>query len=168
MMSYIFYSFVKVGAKQQDEDETARIVSLMLKIVFGFFLTIGSTFTAGMSAMLPMEERKGGLRHMMHLFGLNSFQYFFGMVLGDLCIVLIPSVVCSFILLILDDIMSRDYVPEFFCLFWAFGCTLNVMSYGFSHVFSNPDTGIKYISMIYSLGFFIGPLVLWAIIAGVA
>lgn len=89
------------------------------------------------------------------------------MSLGDACIVCLPAILCSFILLIFDDIMNRSYVPEFFFLYWFFGCTLNNMSYLFSHIFQNPDTGIKYISMIYSLGFFIGPLVVWSIIAGI-
>jgi len=163
MMAYIFYSFVKVIASEIGQVE--RIIPLMLKIVFGFVLTIGSTFTAGMSAILPMEENKGGLRHMMHLFGLNSFQYFFGMLLGDLCIVAIPPCLCAAVLMVFDDIMEREYVPEFFLLFWIFGCTLNTFSYLFSHIFNNPETGIKYISMIYSLGFLIGPLVIWGIFA---
>ena len=164
MMSYIFYSFVKVTATGRGAD-LSTVVPMMLKIVFGFFLTIGSTFTAGMSAIVPMEERKGGLRHMMHLFGLNSLEYFIGMAFADLLIVFIPPAFCSIILLIFDDIMANEHVPEFLPLFWIFGCTLNIFSYLFSHLFSNPETGIKYISLLYSLGFFFGPLVLWAILA---
>ena len=164
MMAFIFYSLVKVIATGQNAD-VDRIVPLMLKVVFGFFLTIGSTFTAGMSANLPMEEKKGGLRHMMHLFGLNSLQYWTGTWLGDALIVAIPPTVIAVVLLVFDDIMERHYVPEFFILFWMFGNTLNTISYLFSHIFSSPETGIKYISLIYSLGFLIGPLVLWSIFA---
>ena len=102
---------------------------------------------------------------MMHLFGLNSLEYFIGMALADLLIVFIPPAFCSIILLIFDDIMSNEHLPEFLPLFWIFGCTLNIFSYLFSHLFSNPETGIKYISLLYSLGFFFGPLVLWAILA---
>lgn len=138
----------------------------MLKVLFGFLLAIGSSFTAGMSAILPMEERKGGLRHMMHLFGLNSFQYWLGMALADLVIVLIPAAICSVLLLFFSEIMDIEVVGEFFLLFWFFGCSLNIYSYAFSHIFNNPETGIKYISMIYSIGLFIGPLVVWAIVAG--
>lgn len=57
----------------KDEEALDTVVPLVLKVMFGFFLTIGYTFTAGLSAVVPMQERKGGLRHMMHLFGLNSF-----------------------------------------------------------------------------------------------
>jgi len=71
-MAYIFYSFVKVIASGKNAQMDV-IVPIMLKVIFSFFLTIGSTFTAGMSAILPMEEKKGGLRHMMNLFGLDSF-----------------------------------------------------------------------------------------------
>jgi len=103
---------------------------------------------------------------MMHLFGLNSFQYWLGMALADLVIVLIPASICSILLLFFDEIMDTEVVGEWFFLFWIFGCSLNIYSYLFSHIFSNPETGIKYISMIYSIGLFIGPLVVWAIVVG--
>ncbi len=96
--------------KLKGEDGTTdidKIVALVLKIIFGFFLTIGSTFTAGMSSILPMEEKNVGLRHMMHLFGLNSWTYWIGMFIADMIIVLIPAVVCVMMLLVFDDIMER-------------------------------------------------------------
>jgi len=77
--------------------------------------------------------------------------------------VFIPPVISAIVLLIFTDIIDIENVPEFFILFWIFGCTLNTFSYLFSHIFNDPETGIKYISMIYSLGFLIGPLVLWGI-----
>jgi hypothetical protein len=71
MICFIFYSIIRAVVK--DPEDLGVIVPLMLKICFGFFLTLGSTFTAGITALVPMQERKGGLRHMMYLFGLNSF-----------------------------------------------------------------------------------------------
>ena len=44
---------------------------------------------------------------------------------------------------------------------------MNVLSYVWSHVFSDPDTGIKYLSLIYVFGFFIGPIVATSIIAAI-
>ena len=114
-----------------------------------------------------MEEKNVGLRHMMHLFGLNSVTYWIGMFIADMLIVAIPAVVCVMMLLVFDDIMDREFTGEFFLLLWVYGCTLNVFSYAFSHIFKDPDTGIKYISMIYSVGFFLGPLVGWLIIGGI-
>ena len=137
----------------------------MLKIFFGFFLTIGMTFTAGMSAIIPMEERKGGLRHMQHLFGLNSLEYFTGMFLGDAIISGISATIIAIILICYRDIIELEYVPHMFLLFWVFGCTLNTFSYFFSHVFSDPQTGIKYIALVYSVGLLIGPLVATTLIA---
>jgi len=176
MLSFILYSFIKVGVRAAEEraeqkrvvgvsEEDIRVlemdktVQLMLKISFGFLLSLGSTFTAGKSAILPMEERKVGLRHMMHLFGLNSFEYFFGLGLADLLINLAPALLCSIILLAFDEVMERKYVPEFLLLFWVFGESLTVFSYAFSHVFGNPETGIRYISMVFIFGLLIGPLV---------
>jgi len=70
-MCFIFYSIIKAVVK--DPETLDSTVPLILKIIFGFFLTLGYTFTAGMTAAVPMQEKKGGLRHMMYLFGLNSF-----------------------------------------------------------------------------------------------
>ena len=70
MMCFNFYSITKSIVKDPEALKTA--VPLILKIFFGFFLTIGYTFIAGRSAILPMQENKIGLRHMMHLFGVNT------------------------------------------------------------------------------------------------
>lgn len=71
MMCFIFYSIMKSVIK--DPEIVDAVIPLVLKGFFGFFLTLGYTFTAGVSAILPMKEKKDGLRHMMYLFGLNSF-----------------------------------------------------------------------------------------------
>ena len=38
-----------------------------------------------------------------------------------------------------------------------FLCSLNVLSYLFAHIFDNPETGSKYMSLIYIFGLFIAP-----------
>ena len=48
-----------------------------------------------------------------------------------------------------------------------FGCAMNMFSYLFTHLFSNPETAVKYLSLVYSLGLFIGPLIVTSIIAGI-
>jgi len=53
--------------------------------------------------MVPMQEKKGGLRHMMHLLGLNSFQYFLGLNIADFIICLFPVTLASLILLGFGD-----------------------------------------------------------------
>lgn len=103
---------------------------------------------------------------MMHLFGLNSFQYFFGMAIADLIIVLIPATLASTGLLIFDQIMIQENVWEFWVVFMFFGCTMNKFAYLFTHIFSDPDTAIKYLSMIFIFGLFIGPVILSMIITG--
>lgn len=165
MMCFCFYTITRSVVK--DPEDIKEVIPIMLKVIFGIFLTIGYTFTAGMSAILPMKERQGGLRHMMHLFGLNSFQYFFGMAIGDWIIITVPATVASLLVLCFEDIMQRQYVWEFWLIFMFFGCSMNVFSYLFSHLFGNPDTGVKYISLIYSLGLLIIPLIVTSVIAGI-
>ena len=71
MMCFIFYTIIRSIVK--DPEDVEEVIPIVIKIIFGIFLIIGYSFTAGMTAIIPMTEKKGGLRHMMHLFGPNSF-----------------------------------------------------------------------------------------------
>ena len=163
-MCFVFYTIVRSIVK--DPEDVEEVIPIMLKVIFGVFLTIGYTFTAGMVAVIPMKEKQGGLRHMMHLFGLNSFEYFLGMAIADWIIVMVPATVCCIIILCFDEIMLAENVWEFWIVFMLFGCAMNNFSYLFTHLFSNPDTAVKYLSLVYSLGLFIGPLIIVSIIGG--
>ena len=44
---------------------------------------------------------------MMHLFGLNSFEYFLGMAIADWIIVTVPATIACILLLAFDEIMER-------------------------------------------------------------
>jgi len=89
------------------------------------------------------------------------------MMIADWIIVLLPACCYALLLLAFEDIMDRSHVPEFFIVFLFFGCAMNVLSYTLSHLFTDPDTGIKYLSLLYVFGFFIGPIVATSIIAGI-
>ena len=89
------------------------------------------------------------------------------MVIADWIIVLIPACCYSLLLLAFEDIMARAQIPEFFIVFLFFGCAMNVLSYSLSHLFTDPDTGIKYLSLLYVFGFFIGPFIITSIIAAI-
>ena len=66
MMSFQFYSIMRTVLDEIGED-LDKILAQIIKFIFVIFLTMGSTFTAGMTANAPMEEKKQGLRHMMRL-----------------------------------------------------------------------------------------------------
>jgi hypothetical protein len=70
-------------------------------------MILSYSITAGMAAVLPLKEKKGGLRHMMKLFGLNSFEYWFGMLMADFIIVLVPAVAATIGLLTNDLLMDQ-------------------------------------------------------------
>ena len=52
MMCFTFYSIIRSVVK--DPDDVKETVPIALKITFTIFLVIGYTFTAGMTAVLPM------------------------------------------------------------------------------------------------------------------
>ena len=52
MMCFTFYSIIRSVVKEpEDVEET---IPIALKICFTLFIVLGYTFTAGMSAVLPM------------------------------------------------------------------------------------------------------------------
>jgi hypothetical protein len=173
MMIFVLYSIMKAaGPDKEEKPEDAEeyeeeTIPMILRWMFSTIMILSYSITAGMAAVLPLKEKKGGLRHMMKLFGLNSFEYWFGMLIADFIIVLVPAIVASIALLMHDLLMEREYVPEFFVNFVLFVTAINCFSYLFSHAFSDPDTAIKNLSLIYMFGLFIGPLVLTSILSAV-
>ena len=163
IMCFCFYTIIRSIVK--DPEEVEELVPLILKIIFGLMLTMNYTYTAGMSATTPMKEKQGGLRHMMHLFGLRSIEYFLGMAIADWIIIVVPATVASLLILIFDEIMLPEYVWEFWVLFMFFGCAMNVASYLFTHLFNSPETAIRYLSMIYGMALFFFPIAITAVIA---
>ena len=173
IMIFVLYSILKATVPDEEENQEdaeeyeEETIPMILRWMFSSIMILSYSITAGMAAVLPLKEKKGGLRHMMKLFGLNSFEYWFGMLMADLVIVLVPAIAAAIGLLIDDLLMEREYVPEFFVNFVLFVTAINCFSYLFSHAFSDPDTAIKNLSLIYMFGLFIGPLVLTIILAAV-
>lgn len=170
MMIFVLWSIMK-AAKPSDLSEAdskvydEQTIPIVIKYTFSAVTIISYSITAGMSSVLPLQEKKGGLRHMMKLFGLSPFEYWFGMFLADLVIVLVPACAATIVLLVNDLIMEREYVGEFFVDFVLFVTAINCFSYLFSHAFTDPDTAIKNLSLIYTFGMFVGPLVITLIVA---
>lgn len=180
IMLFVLNSILRASAPEEGtndiEDTGGRddrtyyleeIVPMVMKYWFSGVTIISYSITAGMSAVLPLKEKKGGLRHMMRLFGLGPFEYWFAMFVADFIIVLIPAFVASIALTGFDEILERKAIPEFFCDFVLFITAINCLSYLFSHAFSDPDSAIKNLSLIYIFGFFIGPLVATLILSAV-
>jgi len=80
--------------------------------------------------------------------------------MADFVIVLFPATLAAIGLLCDDLLMERQYVPEFVVNFVLFVTAINCFSYLFSHIFSDPDTAIKNLSLIYMFAMFLGPLVI--------
>ena len=148
--------------------KTRGIVEFIVRYFFTVFFTFGYTFTAGSSAVIPMIEKKGGLRHMMHLFGLSSKEYWIGMKAADLLIALLPGIATTLTLYFtFDYIMGPEYVGQFFVLFMFFANCMDSISYLLSHLFSDPETAVKYISLFCIFILLIGPYIGFIIIGSI-
>ena len=81
------------------------------------------------------------------------------MKVGDLIILLIPaSCTCILLLLTFNLIMESQEVWKFFILFLFFGNTVDTFSYLLSHLFSDPVTSTKFISLIIMISLIFVPL----------
>ena len=105
MQCFIIYAMVKATQQDKTDDEVNKIVSIGLKFGFGGILPLGYSFITGLSAMIPMREKSGGLRHMMHLFGLSSVEYYIGLKIADWIIILYPATVASIICILTFDVI---------------------------------------------------------------
>lgn len=142
-------------------------MSIFFTFYFSLFLILGQVLTAGMYAFVPMFEKKHGLRQMMYMSGLNSLEYFGGLFIGDILLFIAPAIVISIVLIFVPEIMVQDQIGNFFVTYILFGACLINFTYIFTHIFDDPDTGTKYMALIYVLGLFIGPIALSMILAAI-
>ena len=161
---FIAYSIIVTVT---DSGNLDKIVSIFFTFYFTFFLILGQVLTAGMYAFIPMNEKKHGLRQMMHMSGLNSFEYFGGLFIGDILLFTAPAVVISIALIFFPQIMLNEQIGNFFISFVLFGVCLINFTYVFTHIFDDPDTGTKYMAMIYTLGLLFCPIAISMIFAAI-
>ena len=95
----LFIAFAIIKTVVTDEGDLSTVVSIFFTFYFTFFLVLGQSLTAGLYGFIPMTEKKGGLRQMMHMSGLTSFQYYAGLFLGDIILFIGPGVVISLALI---------------------------------------------------------------------
>lgn len=150
-----------------DDKDTDKVVSIFFTFYFTFFLILGQSFTAGLFGFTPMTEKKMGLRQMMHMSGLSSFEYFTGIFMGDWLLFICPAIIISLCLLGFDQIMVKDQIGNFFISYILFGFAVIQTTYLLTHLFDDPETGNKYIALIFVLGFFIGPIAISMIFAAI-
>lgn len=104
---------------------------------------------------------------MMHMNGLTSLQYYAGLFLSDIVMYTGPAVIISIALIFFEDIMVRSVIFDFFISFVFFGMAQIQLCYLFSHIFDDPETGGKYIALIFTLGLFFGPIAVSLIFAAI-
>ena len=114
-----------------------------------------------------MTENKEGLRKMMHLSGLNSFEYLFGMLIADTLLFLIPLVVFFIMLYSVPLIMELALVWKFTLCYALFGPAMISLTYLMTKLFDNPETGMKYISTISSLALLMAPIAISFLFAAI-
>lgn len=167
MVIQLFIAYAIIVTVVTDDGDLESIISIFFTFYFTFFLVLGQNFTIGLYAWIPMKEKKGGLRQMMHMSGLTSVQYFAGQFLGDMVLYICPAIAVSIILLGFDEIMVSSEIPNFFVSFVLYGVALTNMTYCFTHIFDDPDTGIKYMALIFVLGLLFCPIAVSLIFAAI-
>jgi hypothetical protein len=81
---------------------------MFFTIYFVLFYLIGTGISSSVFVFTPLQDKGMGLRQMMFMSGLNSFEYFTGMLLADWIVLAIPNVVFTIIMPFFSQIMSSD------------------------------------------------------------
>ena len=163
----LFIAYTIIITVVTDDGSVGKITEIFFTFYFTFFLVLGQALTASLYSMVPMFEKKAGLRQMMHMSGLSSFQYFLGLFLGDILLFVCPAAVISIALIGFEEIMVRSQIGNFFLSFTLFGMCLISFTYVFSHVFDDPETSGKYMALIFVLGMLFGPIAISMIFAAI-
>ena len=91
------------------------------------------------------------------------------MKIADFLIALFPGIISSVLLwLSFDYIMDAPYVPSYFLVFMAFANAMDCISYMLTHFFSDPETAVKYVSLVSSLGLLLAPMIGFFILGAIA
>ena len=159
---FIAYAIIKTIVKG---DNVNKFVEIFFTFYFTFFLVLGQSFTAGLYAFVPMTEKKGGLRAMMNMSGLTSIEYYLGLSFADWTIFMAPGIVITASLFAVPQVMLQEQIGYFFLSYAFYGFALIQTVYAFTHLFDDPETGVKYLALIFFLGLLLIPIALSCIFA---
>lgn len=104
---------------------------------------------------------------MMSMSGLSSLEYYLGLFFADITLFSGPAIIISLALLAVPQIMVQDQVGWFFLSYMFYGIALIQIVYTTAHMFDDPETGTKYIALIFFLGLLLIPISLSMIFAAI-
>ena len=93
---------------QDADEEKDKLIAILFPGYFLLFYVMGQGFSSTVFGFTPLQDKKMGLRQMMFMSGLNSFEYFSGMLMADFLILTIPNVVFTVLMPLFDMIMASD------------------------------------------------------------
>lgn len=80
-------------------------MSIFFTCYFILFYIFGQCVSAQAFAFNPLNDKKMGLRQMMFMSGLNSFEYWSGLWMADMLVLAIPNLVFTAIMPLFETIM---------------------------------------------------------------
>lgn len=107
-----------------------------------------------------------GLRQMMFMSGLKSFEFFTGMLFADSIVFAIPNLVFTVIMPFFSQIMSTDQIGWFVLSWLLFDLAYLCIVYTMSHIFDGPATGTKAMSAIMFFLLLVLPILIACLIGG--
>lgn len=151
---------------KEKEDDKEELISILFTCYFILFYILGQCVSAQVFAFNPLNDKKMGLRQMMFMSGLNSFEYWTGLWMADMLILAIPNLVFTAIMPIFEMIMKPSNIGYFVLVWFLFQANYITVIYLFSHVFAGPESGGKALTGILSGGLLMLPLLLSSLLGG--
>ena len=135
--------------------------------IFPLLLAIGYVTSSGVFLITTVKDREEKLRYLLNFGGMRSFSYYFGIVMADWCLFMIPTLSFVIVVYILQIDVFTDSLGLFIGTLTMFGLDLICLSNAIGFLFKNVDSAFKnsaIFMMILGLIFPIVTLFLGAII----
>lgn len=166
---FLIYAVLESTEDENDsegEDSKEKLISILFTCYFIMFYILGQCVSAQVFAFNPLNDKKMGLRQMMFMSGLNSFEYWTGLWMADMIILAIPNLVFTAIMPIFTMIMKRSNIGYFVLVWFFFQANYIMLIYLCSHIFAGPESGTKALTGILSGGFLLFPLLISSLLGG--
>lgn len=128
-------------------------------IIFPLLLAIGYVTSSGVFLITTVKDREEKLRYLLNFGGMRSFSYYFGIVVADWCLFMIPTIAFVIVVYILDIEVFTNSIGLFVTTLTLFGLDLINLSNAIGFFFKNVDSAFKNSTIFMMLLGLVFPLV---------
>ena len=154
-------------AREQSEILMMEGIRYMKEIIYLVWIVFSLAMCSGIAVEHPVMEREGGMRYYLNVLGVGQGAYWLGNFLFDIALFAFQAAIMVVLVYPLNLSSYQESIYDFAALMALFGPAHTLFSYMISFAFTNPQTALKFISLVYMIAGFILPFVLKLISFGI-